>query len=136
MKQKPIIHMYRAGDKIPFDVAPYRAIQFSYVHPDELEAAKTALKDAVEEVLKPGFQVENPVTRARGFEKLEEHATPEQKLVLQQLQSMEFRLAAIERRSSPRTRGSYWENDDIIVPKRSKRLEPTYVLIKEKDHQE
>lgn len=108
MKQKPIIHMYRSGDKIPFDVAPYRAIAFSYSHPDDLEAAKAALKDSVDEVLKPGFQVENPVTRARGIEKLEEHATPEQKLVLQQLQSMESRLAAMERRES--------KGEDVYAP--------------------
>src|SRR5262245_19824439 len=40
MRQKPIIHMYREGDKIPFDVAPYRAIPFSFAHPDNLESAR------------------------------------------------------------------------------------------------
>jgi hypothetical protein len=83
MKQKPIIHMYQEGGKIPFDVAPHRAIPFSYVHPDDLEGAKRNLKNAVEEALKPDFQVENPVTRARGVQKLEEHASPEQQVVLQ-----------------------------------------------------
>ncbi len=33
MIQKPIIHMYLEGTKIPFDVAPYRAIRFKLSHP-------------------------------------------------------------------------------------------------------
>jgi hypothetical protein len=45
-------------------------------HPDDLARAMADLKSAVEEVLKPGFEVENPVTRARGIEKLDEHAMP------------------------------------------------------------
>jgi hypothetical protein len=96
MKQKPIIHMYRDGDKIPFDVAPYRAIPFSFVHPDDLTAAKNLLKRAVDEVLKPNFQVENPVTRARGVQKLEEHATDSERVLLSQLEAIQDRLQSLE----------------------------------------
>src|SRR5262249_37568258 len=88
MKQKPIIHMYQEGGKIPFDVAPHRAIPFSYAHPDHLVAAQEALQAAIEETIKPGFQVENPVTRARGVQKLEEHATPEQQVLIETIHAM------------------------------------------------
>src|ERR1700735_4412770 len=49
MKRLPTIHMIRAGEEIPFDVFPYRAVQFSYNDPSELEAAKTELRSGVEE---------------------------------------------------------------------------------------
>lgn len=87
MKQKPIIHMYRAGDPIPFDVAPHRAIPFSYSHPDDLTNAQALLKTAVDEVLKPDFKIENPVTRARGIVALEQGATSGEKILLDQVRS-------------------------------------------------
>jgi hypothetical protein len=98
MVQLPIIHMFREGDRIPFDVAPYRAIPFSYAHPDHLDAAKTALKQAVDEVNKEGYQVENPVTRARGLMELRRHATAPEKVILDSLSQMERRLTALEER--------------------------------------
>jgi hypothetical protein len=98
MKRLPTIHMYRDGETIPFDVKPYRAIPFKIAHPNDLETAKGALKAAVEEATKKGFEVENPVTRARGVEQLDEHAMPGQKVLLQQIQALEDRLHAIERR--------------------------------------
>jgi hypothetical protein len=98
MRQLPIIHMYREGDRIPFDVAPYRAIPFSYSHPDELIAAREALKKSVDEIHRDGYQVENPVTRARGLIQLQEHATPSQKVLLDAFSEMERRITALESR--------------------------------------
>jgi hypothetical protein len=96
MVQLPTIHMIRVGDKIPFDVAPYRAIPFSYASPDALEQAKRDLKSAVEHVIAPNFVVDNPVTHARGVVELREHATPEQQLLLQQIESILARLDGVE----------------------------------------
>jgi hypothetical protein len=76
MKRLPTIHMIHKSWKIPFDVAPYRAIVFSFDQVDELEAAKVDLKATVEEVAKPEFVVENPVTHARARFEIDEHATP------------------------------------------------------------
>jgi hypothetical protein len=76
MKRRPIIHMFHEGHAIPFDARPQRAIPFKKDHPDDLTKAIADLKAAIEEVLKPGFEVENPVTRARGVQKLDEHAMP------------------------------------------------------------
>jgi hypothetical protein len=103
MKQRPIIHMYRAGHTIPFDVAPHRAIPFEYAHPDDLKHAQAALKAAVEEVQKPDFQVENPVTRARGFVALEEGATSGEKVLLEQVQTLQARVTMLERDRNART---------------------------------
>jgi hypothetical protein len=76
MVRLPTIHMIQKAWKIPFDVAPYRAIPFSYDDFDGLEAARVDLKTAVEEVTKPGFIVENPVTHARARFEIDQHATP------------------------------------------------------------
>jgi hypothetical protein len=77
MKRKPIIHMFQEGQEIPFDVKPHRAIPFDYDIPQQLTEAQNNLRAAVKEVLADEFVVENPVTRARGQEKIDEHAMPE-----------------------------------------------------------
>jgi hypothetical protein len=59
------------------------------------------LKGAVEEVLKPGFEVENPVTRARGVQKLDEHAMPDLDVlrgdILELRKGMKLRLCSFNR---------------------------------------
>jgi hypothetical protein len=65
MVQKPIIHMIKEGEKIPFDVSPYSTILFSLETARELKRARTSLAHSVEEVLKPGHKVETPVTSVR-----------------------------------------------------------------------
>jgi len=88
MKRKPIIHMFLDGDDIPFDVKPYRAIPFKYNHPSDLIEAQKLLKSAIEEAVKSDFVVDNPVTQARGMEKLEETATPAQRAILNEVREV------------------------------------------------
>jgi hypothetical protein len=88
MKRLPTIHMYRDGQEIPFDVQPYRAISFNYAHPNDLKMARSALKNVIDDVIKPDFVVDNPVTRARGLEKIEERATEFEKLMLQEISAL------------------------------------------------
>jgi hypothetical protein len=76
MERKPIIHIFRAGEVIPFDVKPYRAIPFAFEHPKQRFEARDQLKQAVDAVLDLDYQVENPVTRARGYAELSRHAMP------------------------------------------------------------
>ena len=101
----PTVHMIREGDPIPFDVAPDRAIRFRLTTPDDHETAKIELKDAVAAVLADEFVVENPVTRARGMVKAQEHATPTEKLLLQSYQTLQERVDRLEAatRSRPET---------------------------------
>jgi hypothetical protein len=60
--QLPAIHMIRSDWAIPFDVAPFRAIRFSIQKYEDLEEAQKAPRDAVAEVQKTDFQVENPAS--------------------------------------------------------------------------
>ena len=100
----PTVHMIREGDPIPFDVAPDRAIRFRLTTPDDHETARIELKDVVAAVLAEGFIVENPVTRARGIVKLQEHATPMEKLLLQSFQTLKERMDSLE--AATRSRSS------------------------------
>jgi hypothetical protein len=95
MERKPIIHMFRAGEIIPFDVKPYRAIPFSFEHPKLRYEARGLLREAVEAALAPGFQVENPVTRARGFAELSRHAMPGMDVILAEIESLKVNLQAV-----------------------------------------
>jgi hypothetical protein len=96
MAQKPIIHMQLADDQIPFDVSLYRAIKFSRTRPRDIRAARNALKAQVAATLEDGYQVENPVTSARGRVQLEQHATPGQQVLLDGLRSLTERVASLE----------------------------------------
>lgn len=96
MERKPIIHMFRAGEAIPFDVKPYRAIPFAFEHPKQRFEAREHLKRAVEAVLASGYQVENPVTRARGYAELSRHAMPGMDVVLAELDTLRAHLRSVE----------------------------------------
>jgi hypothetical protein len=81
MAQKPIIHMQLADEKTPFDLSLYRTLKFSRSRPSELRKARDELKRTLEAVLAEDYKVDNPVTRARGQIKIEQEATPEQRIV-------------------------------------------------------
>jgi hypothetical protein len=94
----PTIHMIHKDWKLPFDVAPHRAITFGRDDFVELERAQAELKSTVEEVMKPGFEVENPITHARGVINLDQHASPEQRVFLDRLEALERQVQeALER---------------------------------------
>lgn len=99
MIQKPIIHMQLADQKIPFDLSLYRAIKFARVRPRDLQTAREQLKAQVQSVLSAGYQVENPVTNARGRLKLEQHATPEMRILVDRIESLEASLTSLSRTS-------------------------------------
>jgi hypothetical protein len=96
MAQKPINHMHEVGQRIPFDVSLYRSISYSRIRPKDLTAARGQLEKMVEHALAADYQVENPVTNARGRFSLEQHATPEQQVLIDQIRGVEQRLANLE----------------------------------------
>jgi hypothetical protein len=96
MAEKPIIHMFRADQIIPFDVKPYRAIPFSFEHPKQRFEAREQLKQATQAVLASDYQVENPVTRARGYAALKQHATPDMTVLLMEIESLKTRMQMAE----------------------------------------
>jgi hypothetical protein len=96
MERKPIIHMFRAGEIIPFDVKPYRAIPFAFEHPKQRFEARQHLKQAVDAVLAADYQVENPVTRARGYAELSRHAMPGMDVILAEIDALKAGLQSVE----------------------------------------
>jgi hypothetical protein len=96
MAQKPIIHMQLSTEKPPFDLSLYRAIKFSRAKFRDLGEAQAELKRAVEAVLADDYQVENPVTNARGRLQLDQHATPEQKLFIDKMDAFSERIELLE----------------------------------------
>jgi signal transduction histidine kinase len=96
MVQKPIIHMQLADDKIPFHVSLYRSTRFSRARPSDLRKAREELRLAITSIIADEYEVDNPVTRARGQINLEQHATSEQKVLLGQLKSIQERLDSLE----------------------------------------
>lgn len=94
--QKPIIHMHLEGQRIPFDIAPFRSIKFSRRRPSDIRAARGMLLAAVTEAIKPEHEIDNPVTFSRGKVDFEQTATPKERIIEEQLYSMTRRLGALE----------------------------------------
>ena len=74
LHHKPIIHVVKAGEELPFDVAAFRALVFSYDTALDVRDAKAALRKMTREAIKPDHLIENPVTRSAGFVRMR---TPE-----------------------------------------------------------
>lgn len=100
MIEKPVIHMHMTGTDIPFDVKPFRSIEFSYAKPGSLLKARTALKDAIQAVLSPSYSVINPVILARGVQRLPETAATESEILISKIDSLSTRLKNLEIRQN------------------------------------
>lgn len=94
--QKPIIHMHLEGQRIPFDIAPFRSIKFSRRRPTDIRAAREQLTRFLTEALDPEHQVDNPVTFARGRIEFDKNATPVEKLMREELEAVKGRLTELE----------------------------------------
>lgn len=101
---KPIIHMIRKDQKIPFDVFPHRAIPFDLHHPNDLKEARVQLSRAAAEATRDGFEAENPITHARGKVEFEERASPAMKVLADEVSAVRARLDAIESANVQRAR--------------------------------
>jgi hypothetical protein len=81
MAEKPVIHMLQEGSTPPFDVHNYRVIFYKITHPDDLKTARTNLKKQLDAVEASGFTVSNPITNARGHQKLAESGDSKDKMI-------------------------------------------------------
>ncbi|TPL90100.1 hypothetical protein [Mesorhizobium sp. B2-3-12] len=129
MKELPIIHMFKKGEIIPFDVKLYRAIPFDYGDPTDLKAARADLTRALVAVLDPDYKPDNPVIRARGVVKLAESATPESTIIQQQLNEVSRRLASVEDRQLLSISESSHVIDEFEMQKFLQRFPPTATTI-------
>lgn len=98
----PIIHAHREGEPIPFDVSTFLSMPYSLAQHQHVEAAKASLRLLVDNVLAENYTVENPVTQARGRAKFAETATPADKLLEQELETLKARMVKLE--NSPNRR--------------------------------
>ncbi|NEH32639.1 hypothetical protein [Rhizobium ruizarguesonis] len=109
--QKPIIHMHLEGQRIPFDIAPFRSIKFSRRRPVDIRAARALLLAAVVEATKEDHEVDNPVTFSRGKVQFAQTATPAEKLIEVELANVRARIDGIEDKFSgyirPRSKAEY-----------------------------
>jgi hypothetical protein len=103
MTGNPIIHMFRKGTVIPFDVKSYRAIEFDLDDVEGMLRAQSDLGTQITETMKPGYKSENPVTRARAVTKISTEATPEMKLIWGELESIK---SSVQQLTVPRVRPS------------------------------
>ncbi len=97
MVQKPMVHMFKRGVTLPFDVSLVRGVDFSLERPRDVEEAKIRLKEFVKSALEPNNKPENPVTKARGRFALEQSATPPQRVIMETLESLGRRVSQVER---------------------------------------
>lgn len=108
----PVIHMFKDGEELPFDVKDYRSVPYRLANPSDVEVAKDLLAKHIKEVEKPGFQVSNPVTTARGLKNLATSADPMEQIIAahrDELSELKSRITQLENkqqgeiRKSPRT---------------------------------
>ncbi len=102
MARKPVIHMFVVGTSIPFDVKPYRAIEFSLVQHAHLGAAQQQLKQAIQDAISPDYVPDNPVTKAQNYTQIERAAEPADRILMQELLSLRSEINALKK-SQPST---------------------------------
>ncbi|MCW9032919.1 MAG: hypothetical protein OQJ97_01775 [Rhodospirillales bacterium] len=89
---KPVIHMIRKGEKIPFDNTAFRTIVFDHSSHKGLEQAKRDLEAQVVETEKDDFKVETPVSRARTVQKIKFEGSDFEKTVQLEIQEIKRQL--------------------------------------------
>lgn len=97
MIQKPIVHMQLSTERIPFDVSIYRAIKFSLIRPADVRRAVQELKKQVIAIFDASYEVENPITLARGRVNFEARASSDEKVLMSEIRSLAARIESLER---------------------------------------
>jgi len=97
MTGKPIIHMQLETEERPFDVVVYRAIPFALARHADHEKAKVDLKNFLNEALADNYQQDNPVTNALGRLRLEQNATPEMRVMMEEMDQLKSGMNDIQR---------------------------------------
>ena len=92
---KPVIHMIRKGEKIPFDNTAFRTITFDHSSVKGLEQAKADLEAQVVEIEKEGFKVETPVSRARAVNEVKFEGTDAEKVLQSQIDELNDKVESL-----------------------------------------
>jgi hypothetical protein len=89
--------MHLVNERIPFDVSLYRTIKFALARFSDVEKAKEDLRNFIEAVLVADYQPENPVTNARGRLKLEQNATPEMRVMMEEIDQLKSQMSFMQK---------------------------------------
>lgn len=91
--QKPTIHIIAQQASLPFDNKDQRTIFVDMSDFDDMQSAKTRLRNAVVAIDIEGYSVSNPVTQAKAVTALRESGDPRDNLIA----NLEERLARLEK---------------------------------------
>lgn len=94
--QLPIVHMHRDGEPIPFDVSIFRSIPYSRETFQQVEQAKIDLKTTLDAVFVDGYEVENPVTRTQEKITFRNNASPNDRILFDEIQNISVRMERLE----------------------------------------
>jgi hypothetical protein len=76
---KPVVHLIREDERIPFDVRDFRTIQYSTQSWDSLESTKRQLRDHIQATEKPGYVLVSPISTAVTLDALARQAPQAEK---------------------------------------------------------
>lgn len=122
MAQKPVIHMFKTGHAIPFDVKLHRAIEFDYCNPQIINRTMASLSASIRDAMKEEHEVDNPVTRALGQKKIDLKAMPEIQLLREQISSLAMEVDRLHQAYKP-PRHSYTPNADKWRDRTSRQMD-------------
>jgi len=94
--RKPLVQLIRRGDRVPFDVGHMRTISVDLADPDSVEEAVGEIVKQIYVALKPGTQIETPITRALELKRLDESGDPQLKMFGQILSTLSSLEVAVE----------------------------------------
>jgi hypothetical protein len=125
--RKPIVHLYTAGESIPFDVGPMRAVPYALDDPDVLEEAQRDLANKVKAIEQANWEAApNPVSAARDVwllkasERPDDHQAADVLAMFNQIQD-ELRSLARKLEEAPES-----QQPGSVAPKRLEIYEPTF----------
>lgn len=96
--EKPVIHIAHDAIRLPFDTAQHRVAFFNLAAWQSVEALKAQIAGQLDTIEADGFKVSNPLTHARGRQKLAESADSKDRLIAELLGRVERLETSAQRR--------------------------------------
>ena len=95
--RKPIIHMQRNEDIIPFDVNQFRSIRFAIKLPRELNEARADLRKSISAIQAADYVVDNPFVRAGAVANILEGGPPADRFLLGEVEKLRIAVSEIQK---------------------------------------
>ena len=94
---KPTIHMIDTTTQIPFDVAPYRTIEYDLTDYSSIQDTRSQLRKFIKDIRTPNHKVDNPVTRSIGIQEVKRTASSNETAIFEILESLQMQLSRLQR---------------------------------------